>query len=79
MNPFGWKREHQVALAVSILAGFSIGLAFGYARDSHSGGFYDWLITAINPNYPTYAGAGWAIFGAIIGGAAAYVIQMQRR
>jgi hypothetical protein len=51
----------------------------GYARDRHFGGFWDWLTTALNPNYPTYTGTGWGIFGAIVGAAVIYMVQLMRR
>jgi hypothetical protein len=50
MNPIEWKREHQIALGAAILVGFALGLAFGYTRDRHFGGFWDWFTTALNPN-----------------------------
>ena len=50
MNPIEWKREHQIAPGAAILVGFALGLAFGYTRDRHFGGFWDWFTTALNPN-----------------------------
>jgi hypothetical protein len=79
MNPLEWKREHQIALVGAIIVGFALGLAFGYARDTHFSGFGEWLITALNPNYPGTTGTGWSIFGALIGAAIAYVVQLMRR
>ncbi len=79
MNPLEWKREHQIALAAALLVGFVLGLAFGYARDPHFSGFWEWFITALNPNYPGTTGAGWSIFGALIGAAIIYVVQLMRR
>lgn len=79
MNPLGWKREHQVALGAAALLGLALGLAFGYARDGHLEGFWDWLVTALNPNYPTYTGTGWAAFGALIATAVVYTAQLMRR
>lgn len=79
MNPLGWKREHQVALGAAALLGLALGLAFGYARDGHLGGFWDWFTTAINPNYPTYTGIGWGAFGAAAATAAVYMAGLMRR
>jgi hypothetical protein len=32
MNPLGWKREHQIALAGATRLGFAIGIAYAYAK-----------------------------------------------
>jgi hypothetical protein len=79
MNPLAWKREHQIALVATTLLGFSAGLVVGYARDPHYGSFWDWLTTALNPNYPTSTGTEWSIFGALVGATIIYVVQLMRR
>jgi len=79
MKPIEWKREHQIALGAAILVGFALGLAFGYTRDRHFGGFWDWFTTALNPNYPGYTGTGWGVFGAIVGAVVIYMVQLMRR
>ncbi len=79
MNPLRWKREHQIALAGAVLVGFALGLAFGYARDTHFSSFWEWFVTALNPNYPGTGGIGWSVFGAFMGAAAIYVVQVMRR
>jgi hypothetical protein len=78
MNPFEWKREHQIALVAATLLGFAIGMAFGYARGD-SLHFSDWLYYAFNPHYGNFGEFGWGIFGAIIGAAVIYLAQLMRR
>jgi hypothetical protein len=79
MNPLEWKREHQIALVISILIGLMLGLAFGYARDPHIGSFVDWFTTALDPNYPGYTGTGWSIFGALVAGGIVYATVLLRK
>jgi hypothetical protein len=78
MNPLGWKREHQIALAGATLLGFAIGIAYAYAK-GNSLHFSDWLYYAFNPRYLNFGEFGWGIFGAIIGAAVIYMAQLMKR
>ena len=79
VNPLQWRREHQLALLVFALVGLALGFAFGYARDPHQVTFLDWLIHALNPQYPGFGGAWWGIFGALVGAASVYAAMLLRR
>ncbi len=92
MNPLQWKREHQLALLLTVAIGTGIGVAFGYTV--HRGGysFGSWLINNLpyyrdgncwgnncpsNWHLPRYYGAfGWGIFGGCIGAAIIYINRL---
>ena len=84
MNPLGWKREHQVALLMAILAGAALGVVLGYLvyaapKGADGGiGFESWLRRSFRWSYRA-RGIEWALFGAFFGGAAVYLRQLLRR
>lgn len=67
MNPFGWKREHQLAWGIVTLLGAIVGLLLGWmwspfshGQGAQIGGFFvTWL------QYPD-AYWPWVVFGAVI-------------
>ena len=79
MNPFNWKREHQVALGIAAVIGAVMGILIGYlvyavAQGADGAmGFGRWL------EYSIWAAALlWAIVGALIVGGGAYVHRLFR-
>jgi len=86
MNPFHWRREHQLAWIVFCLIGCTLGLLFAWLQDpfyqlchvSLSGQwanctrvFFEWL-----PNVALYWP--WPALGTILAGLSFYAAQLLR-
>ena len=78
MNPINWKREYQVALALSAAVGIPIGAivgymlyATGYGSDSVSWGY--WISHPID-----MSGLWWMLTGAIICASISYIRMLMR-
>lgn len=68
MNPFNWKREHQVAFLVFTFLGVVIGMMIGWLWSpfSHAQGSAVGIAFALWLQYPGSYWP-WATFGALIG------------
>ena len=85
MNPFTWKREHQIALLLAVILGAALGsvlgyLAFAAAQGASGAPSFDWWMWARWPytNSTKSGGFWWMIFGGIAGGAFLYVYRLMR-
>jgi uncharacterized membrane protein YdcZ (DUF606 family) len=72
MNPFGWSREHQLALLIAALIGAALATVLGYLMYSVGWGegalpFENWIWRLLRG--PIW----WALFGAVIGSAFVFV------
>jgi len=72
VNPFKWKREHQVALSLGAFIGLLVGPIIGFAV-SGNGASWDYWVWQLDKTAP------WAVFGALIGVAVIYTFEMARR
>ena len=66
MNPFDWKREHQIAFLIAALIGAGMGIYIGMRQVAPSSSS-DWL----------QVGA-WGIAGTMLAAAGAYFRQLMR-
>ena len=73
INPYNWKREHQVALLFSMLVGAAAGILIGFAIASFKvpWPFAKWLL-----ENRTSDAVGFAILGAIIAGGIVYARRL---
>jgi hypothetical protein len=82
MNPLKWKSEHQIALLVCSGIGFILGSIFELHEISTYGYKLYWSVDNYNDHsinfYWTIVGI-VGLFGAIIGAAIIYVVQLMRR
>jgi hypothetical protein len=70
MNPFEWRREHQIALVLGALLGAVILLVIGFMyRGLNYGTISSGLLWSASS-------ARWAILGALIGGCLVYVRRL---
>jgi uncharacterized membrane protein YdcZ (DUF606 family) len=72
MNPFGWSREHQLAVFIAALIGAALATVLGYLVYSVGWGegalpFENWIWRLLRG--PIW----WALFGAVIGSAFVFV------
>jgi len=77
MNPFRWRREHQLALLVAALIGAALATVLGYIVYAVGWGegavpFESWILRLLHG--PIW----WALFGAVIGGASIFVCILMR-
>ena len=70
MNPFVWRREHQMALLLGAILGAVILLVIGFM---HRGLNYGTISSELFWSAST---ARWAILGALIGGILVYVQKL---
>ena len=70
MNPFAWRREHQVALILGAILGAVILEVIGFM---YRGLNYGTISSALFWSPST---ARWAILGALIGGCIVYVRRL---
>jgi hypothetical protein len=76
MNPFRWRREHQVAWLVTCVLGALVGLCFGFILSlAQSGGSVagPWLAVWIQVPQLYWP---WPVFGAAIAGLASYAARL---
>ena len=66
MNPFLWKREHQIAFLVAAVFGALMGVFIGLRQTDQFTSPY-WLHVA-----------SWGVAGAMLAGAGAYIRQLIR-
>ena len=72
MNPFMWRREHQVAIILGAILGALILVVIGFMyRGLNYGMLTSGLFWSASP-------ARWAILGALIGGCVVYVQRLLR-
>jgi hypothetical protein len=70
MNPFVWRREHQVAIILGAILGAVILVVIGYMRRGLNYG-------TLTPDvFWSASTARWAILGALIGGCMVYVRRL---
>jgi FtsH-binding integral membrane protein len=67
MNPFHWKREHQIAFLVAVVFGAGMGIYIGLRQIEPSAGGY-WLHMGL-----------WGVAGAVLAGTGAYIRQLIRK
>ena len=77
MNPLTWNREHQLGLLIAAAIGAALGDVLGYFVYAVGWGegavpFENWFWR------PSFGALGWALFGAVIGGASVYVRCLMR-
>ena len=70
MNPFAWRREHQVAIILGAILGAVILIVIGFM---YRGLNYTTLSSVFLWSAST---ARWAILGALIGGCMAYLRRL---
>jgi Mg/Co/Ni transporter MgtE len=70
MNPFVWRREHQIALILGAILGAVVVVVIGFM---YRGLNYGWISSALFWSSST---ARWAILGALIGGSIVYVQRL---
>jgi hypothetical protein len=70
MNPFAWRREHQVAITLGAALGAVILLVIGFM---YRGLNYGTISSALFWSASTVR---WAILGALIGGCIVYVRRL---
>ena len=70
MNPFVWRREHQIAIILGAIVGAVILVVIGFMR---RGLDYGMLTSDLFWSAST---ARWAILGALIGGFIVYVRRL---
>ena len=88
MNPLGWKREHQIALAVAALIGMIVGPVVGYiayAAGAGAGGAVDfsywiWTCAAFSGRdscaFSSFSSIWWSFAGAIVATGIVYVRRL---
>jgi hypothetical protein len=71
MNPFKWRREHQIALLLGAAVGIALGFITGYMHEN---------VHYANPTFSLYLTGGsafrWGLFGALVGGTTIYIRQL---
>ena len=70
MNPFLWRREHQISIILGAILGAMILLVIGFM---YRGLNYGTLTSALFWSAST---ARWAILGALIGGCIVYIRRL---
>jgi hypothetical protein len=70
MNPFGWSKEAQLALAIFTAIGGACGFAYYYATRGHGITANSWI------EFGYFGAADEVLFGAAIGGALAYAAKL---
>ena len=88
MNPFGWKREHQIALGVAAVIGMIVGPVVGYlayAAGAGAGGAVDfsywiWKCEVFSPRnscaFSSFSSVWWSVAGAIVAAGIVYVRRL---
>jgi hypothetical protein len=71
MNPFTWRREHQVALLLGAVLGIVAGLLVGFM---YNGIHYATLGTWLGGGSPFR----WAVLGALVGFGVIYMQRLTR-
>lgn len=66
MNPFHWKREHQIAFLIAVVFGAGMGIYIGLRQIEPSADGY-WLHVGL-----------WGVAGALLAGAGAFIRQLMR-
>ena len=66
MNPFQWKRKHQIAFLIAVVFGAGMGVYIGM-RQVEPFTSPDWLHVAL-----------WGLAGALLAGAGAFIRQLIR-
>jgi hypothetical protein len=72
MNPFQWRREHQVALLLAAIVGAALGFIIGYMH--HNVRYED--ATAFSLYLTAGSAFRWCVFGALIGGTVVYIREL---
>jgi hypothetical protein len=70
MNPFKWRREHQIALVLGAVLGAVILLVIGFM---YRGLNYEMISSG---HFSSASSARWAILGALIGACLVYVRRL---
>jgi hypothetical protein len=85
MNPLEWKREHQVALLLCAGIGLIFGFVFGLYTVRKYGYQYEWATLGVatfsdlTADILYWCAVGiLAVFGALIGAAVIYSVQLMR-
>ena len=70
MNPFNWRREHQVALVLGAIIGAVLLIVVGFM---YRGANYGTLSSGLFWSASTFR---WGVLGILIGGSLVYVRQL---
>jgi hypothetical protein len=77
MNPFTWRLEHRIALALAFVVGAALGVVLGYLLYASARGadgalsFHYWLKHPLR-----FAGLWWGLFGGVVGAAIIYIKRL---